>query len=87
MRIIAKGKVYDTNNPKWVILAEYTKPLDVDIMYKTTTGEYVRYTKVILDTDTPTPPIEKMELLEDAKAYDILSNFRGVVYYDKFEEA
>lgn len=87
MKLIAKGKVYDTDNPKWVIVAEYTKPLDVDIIYLTTTGEYVRYTKVILETDVPTPPKEKMELLEFEKAYEILSNFRGVVYYDKFPSA
>lgn len=87
MKLIAKGKVYDTDNPQWVIVAEYKKPLDVDIIYLTTTGEFIRYTKVILETDVPTPPIEKVVLLDNEVAYEILNNFRGVVYYDKFPGA
>lgn len=87
MRIIANGKVYNTENPNWDILAEYNTAYEIEKIYRTKGNEYVYYNKQILDSDVPTPPIEKMFLLMHDVAYAKLSNFRGIVYYDKFEEA
>lgn len=87
MKIIENEKVYDTANPNWTVVAEYKKATEVERIYRTKNNEYIYYNKISLDNDVPTPPIESMKVLSKVAAFEKLNNFRGTVFYEKFEEA
>lgn len=87
MKIIENEKVYNSENPEWIVVAEYNRSTEIEKIYRTKNKEYVYYNKTILISDVPTPPIESMTVLTNVEAYEKLNNFRGIVYYEKFEEA
>lgn len=87
MKILKNGKLYDNANPKWVVIAEYTNGEEKHIVYRATDGNFIEYTRTVLKTDVPTPPVENLTVLSEQRAYEVLNNFRGTVDYGKFEEA
>ena len=93
MKKIHKGLVYDTDNPKYVIVAEYKSGEDLHIIYRVvhtssrTSTNYVNYSKVTRVTDSPQPAEENMYIYTSDEIERILNNFRGEVYWEKFKNA
>lgn len=96
MKKIHNGLVYDTDNPKYIRVAEYKSGDDEHIIYRVTqplppTNEkwcnYISYTKKTRITDSPQPPAEEMYIYTEKDIEKVLNTFRGTVHWEKFEEA
>ena len=92
MKKIHNGLVYDTDNPKYIRVAEYKSGDDEHIIYRvpqpnSSCTSYINYMKVVRKTDSPQPPAEEMYIYTEKDIEKVLNTFRGTVHWEKFEEA
>lgn len=83
MKYLKNNKIWDTKNPKWIVVAEDKKgnsllALDDDtyekeswdiLYYDPDNRIFIRYSSVKRDTDDPTPPRREVIVIDDIERY------------------